>query len=146
MSGIFHISDAASIAMHAMACIAAAGHKLRSVELSHITGFSKSHIAKVLSLLVRAGLLDSDRGPQGGFQLARPASSITLLEVFEAVEGRLDEEPCNDPCPLCNASGCLTGGLARRFNEEFRKYMSSRKLSDFQIDNPVFETLNTLQK
>ncbi len=142
MSGIFHISEAASIAMHTMACIALTGRKLRAHELGKITGFSKSHIAKVLSMLVRAGLLESERGPQGGFHLARAASSISLLEVYEAVEGRLDVDPCHVPCPFCEDVGCLTGGLAPRFNREFKSYMSARKLSDIQSNKINIEPQN----
>jgi Rrf2 family protein len=125
-----------------MACIAITGRKLRAHELGRITGFSKSHIAKVLSMLVRAGLLESERGPQGGFYLARAASSISLLEVYEAVEGRLDVDPCQVPCPFCEAVGCLTGGFAPRFNREFKSYMSARKLSDFQDNKTKIEPQN----
>ncbi len=44
-----------------------------------------AYTAKVLSQLARATLLRSDRGPHGGFQLARPASEISLFEIFHAV-------------------------------------------------------------
>lgn len=142
MSGIFHISEAARIAMHTMACIASTGRKLRVYELGKITGFSKSHIAKVLSMLVRAGLLESDRGPHGGFQLARAASSISLLEVYEAVEGRLAEDPCHEPCLFCEDVGCLTGGLAPKFNREFKSYMLARRLSEFQNNKAKIEPQN----
>jgi Rrf2 family protein len=46
-----------------------------------------AYVAKVLTLLVRAQILRSDRGPRGGFQLARLASQITFLDVVEAVDG-----------------------------------------------------------
>ncbi len=135
MSNIFHISEAASIAIHTMVCISGCGIRMQAYELSRITGFSKSHIAKVLGMLVKAGLLESVRGPLGGFQLARPASTITLLEVYEAIEGKLDADSCPQPCPLCESLGCLTGELGVRFIQDFKNYMSRRKLSDFQANN-----------
>lgn len=46
-------------------------------------------LLKVLKPLVAMGLLHSVKGPRGGYQLARPPSQITLLEIIEAVEGPL---------------------------------------------------------
>ena len=66
-------------------------------------------LGKILQDLVRKGLLDSRRGPGGGFRLARRAELITLRDVVAAVDG-LDHfhqcaaglELCGDdaPCPL----------------------------------------------
>jgi hypothetical protein len=53
-------------------------------------------LLKVLKPLADAGVLDSLTGRHGGFCLARPAKDITLLEVLEAVEGRLRAEAPQD--------------------------------------------------
>jgi Rrf2 family protein len=42
--------------------------------------------------LRRAGLLNSHRGVKGGYTQARPAEAITLLEVVQALDGRIGEE------------------------------------------------------
>lgn len=47
------------------------------------------YLQKVLQQLVRANILESLRGPQGGFVLAKSVDKITLLEIIEAVEGPL---------------------------------------------------------
>ncbi|MGW4274530.1 RrF2 family transcriptional regulator [Streptomyces seoulensis] len=47
----------------------------------------RPYLNKQLQQLVRAGLLASVPGARGGFRLARPAASITLLDVFDAIEG-----------------------------------------------------------
>src|SRR5262249_1491378 len=58
---------------------------------SHLTaqahGIPERFLLKLLKPLVSAGILQSVRGPGGGYRLARPASKITLLEVIEAVDG-----------------------------------------------------------
>ena len=45
------------------------------------------YLLKILQQLVRAKVLRSKRGPQGGFWLAKPATKITMLESIEAVAG-----------------------------------------------------------
>jgi Rrf2 family protein len=47
----------------------------------------ESFVSKVLQQLVQSGLVTSQRGMRGGFQLARRAADISLLAVVEAVEG-----------------------------------------------------------
>jgi Rrf2 family protein len=50
------------------------------------------YLLKILQQLVRAKVLRSKRGPQGGFWLAKPATKITMLEIIEAVAGPLTSE------------------------------------------------------
>jgi Rrf2 family protein len=50
-------------------------------------GIPASHLMKVLQQLVRARILESERGPNGGFSLRRDPGSITLLEIIEAIDG-----------------------------------------------------------
>lgn len=47
------------------------------------------YLQKVLQQLVRANVLESLRGPQGGFVLAKPADKLNLREIIEAIEGPL---------------------------------------------------------
>ena len=60
-------------------------------------------LAKIVRNLVRAGLVRSLRGRNGGVALARPASQITVLQVIEAVDGPLALNRCvpgGGGCPL----------------------------------------------
>ena len=45
------------------------------------------YLLKILQQLVRANILRSKRGPQGGFSLAKEAKKISMLDIIEAVEG-----------------------------------------------------------
>ena len=49
-------------------------------------------LEQLFSTLRRAGLLESHRGVKGGYTLARPAEEITVLEVVQALDGRVGEE------------------------------------------------------
>jgi Rrf2 family protein len=49
-----------------------------------------AYLAKHLQSLARAGIVDTVKGPRGGYRLARPSTEITMLEIVEAIDG---EEP-----------------------------------------------------
>ncbi|HEV3260619.1 MAG TPA: Rrf2 family transcriptional regulator [Gemmataceae bacterium] len=78
------------------AVVAIAAHKgpgfpdARRVATAH--RLPAQFVSKLLRLLVKAGLLQSLRGPQGGFRLTKPAEAVTLLEIVEAVDGPVGGE------------------------------------------------------
>ncbi len=49
-------------------------------------------LEQLFSTLRRAGLLNSQRGVKGGYTLARPADEITVIEVVQALDGRVGQE------------------------------------------------------
>ena len=59
------------------------------------------YLFKILKALVRADILASTRGPHGGYFLAREPQTISLLQIFEAVEGPLNP-PIRFSCPNAN--------------------------------------------
>ena len=63
-------------------------------EISTDYKIPRSFLAKILQKLVKAKIVRSYRGVKGGFSLARPAKDISMLEVLEAVEGRLALNVC----------------------------------------------------
>lgn len=56
-------------------------------ELADHSALNRSMVANLLKDLARAGLLDSERGVNGGYRLARPIDAITLKDILHAVEG-----------------------------------------------------------
>lgn len=63
------------------------GAALPAARLAEYHEVPASYLAKNLQDLARAGLVESVRGPAGGYRLARPAAEITLLEIVEAIDG-----------------------------------------------------------
>jgi len=63
-------------------------------ELSKTTEVAGHFLSKVLQQLVRARLIRSQRGSGGGYALAVPAESVSLLEVVEAMEGPVRLNQC----------------------------------------------------
>jgi Rrf2 family protein len=64
----------------------------------------ESYLERLLTSLRRAGLIRSVRGPSGGHELARVPSSITLGEVWEALEGNEGMGTCLDEAGSCTVS------------------------------------------
>lgn len=65
-----------------------------SSEIAAAREISQQLIAKVLTVLSRAGLVEGTRGPSGGYRLARPAAEITLLDVVKVFENPEDRVMC----------------------------------------------------
>ena len=63
------------------------GGSLTAVRLAEYHGVPGPYLAKALQSLMQAGIVDSRAGRSGGYRLARPAGSVTLLQVFDAIEG-----------------------------------------------------------
>src|SRR3954447_17240651 len=90
-----HLADYAVVLMTA-AARRPAGARLSATELSTETGVPLPTTQKLMGLLATCGLLSSVRGAGGGFALARPAASISLADIVEAVEGPMAMAACSD--------------------------------------------------
>jgi Rrf2 family protein len=74
-------------------------------EIAEAQAIPASFMAKILRRLVKAGLLSSARGVNGGFGLARAAAEISLLDIVQGVEGPIhltDCAPDPDHCTLAH--------------------------------------------
>jgi len=60
---------------------------VQSEAIAKRQGVSEAYLDQLLTLLRRADLVRSMRGPRGGHELARPADQITLMDVLTALEG-----------------------------------------------------------
>ena len=70
------------------------GDRISAAQLARETGLPTPTVQKLTGKLVAAGLLQSLRGASGGLYLARPAATITLAEIVEAVEGPIALTSC----------------------------------------------------
>jgi len=65
-----------------------------AAEISRGGGVSLKYLELILRNLTRAGLLTSQRGRNGGYRLARPASEITMAEIVRSLDGPLALSAC----------------------------------------------------
>jgi Rrf2 family protein len=77
------LSRSASYAAESLSYLAArgAGRLVPSHDVARACGLSEVYLLKLVCQLVRAGLVYSRKGPNGGCRLARPAGRISLLDV-----------------------------------------------------------------
>ncbi len=129
MTNVLKISDAANLAFHATVFLAANPDRLVSVhEIAVALNVSENHLSKVLQRLAKDGLVKSIRGPKGGFALEKRADQITLLDIFQAIDGPLAHSDCLLGNPLCNGQ-CILGGLLKTMNKQVEDYFATTKIS-----------------
>src|SRR3990170_683367 len=73
-------------------------------EISEDYHIPRSFLAKILQKLVKAKIVRSYRGVKGGFSLAKQAKDISLMEVLEAIEGKLSVNICLTDKKKCGFS------------------------------------------
>jgi Rrf2 family protein len=91
-NGRVRVSAKADYAVRAAVELAAAEHTpVKAEDVANGQGIPLNFLVKILHELRLAGLVGSQRGPEGGHQLARPAAEISVADVLRAVEGPLAE-------------------------------------------------------
>jgi Rrf2 family transcriptional regulator, iron-sulfur cluster assembly transcription factor len=73
-------------------------------EVSKAVHVPKSFLAKIFQKLTKAGLVESIRGMNGGFRLAKKPSDISLLDVMSAIQGPADINLCAVDSRKCRKS------------------------------------------
>lgn len=132
MSGsILKISEAASMALHAMIELAQNQDKLVSVkEISTKLDVSANHLSKVMQRLNKAGFIESIKGFNGGFRLAQNPDELTFLEIYELFDGKLKSSNCILDKHHCGEK-CIFGDLVVSINKQVKERFEKTKLSDF---------------
>ena len=92
---------------------------------------SEKYISRLILPLNEAGFITSFRGAKGGLKLAKPPKEITLLEIVEAMEGRLAIVDCVFDKDFCPRSGeCSACKVWSSLNKKIRKQMAEITLKD----------------
>jgi Rrf2 family protein len=88
-------------------------------------------LQKILQKFVKRGIVDSHRGAQGGFSLAKEPGEVTLLEVVETMQGKLAMNRCflgRDGCP--RAPNCPLKQNWQGMEEQIASHMAGITLQD----------------
>ncbi len=134
------LSRAGEYAIRAMLHLAAMeGRGVAQISvISRTWDIPESFLRKILQLLTRAGLVTSSRGSGGGFALARSAAEITLLNVIEAVEGKLFLNKCLIGPGFCdNTSWCPVHVVWEKAQRALKEILGGASLADL-VAKPEF--------
>lgn len=93
MLRVTKLTDYATVVLTVLA--AQSDAVLSASELAERAGLESPTVSKLLKPLAQAGLVEGFRGANGGYRLARPADTITLFDVVEAMEGPLGMTECS---------------------------------------------------
>jgi Rrf2 family transcriptional regulator, iron-sulfur cluster assembly transcription factor len=96
-------------------------------ERQHI---SLSYLEQLFGKLRRARLVNSVRGPGGGYNLARPTAEITVADIISAVDEPIDATQCGGKENCIDDRRCVTHDLWATLNEKMNDYLGSVSLAD----------------
>jgi Rrf2 family protein len=100
-------------------------------ELSKSEKIPKSFLAKIFQDLAKAGLVKSVRGAHGGFSLAKAPAEISVLQIIEAIEGKIMFQRCKQLKPDCeHAGGCALCGLFEQAQDGVKDVLLRTSLVD----------------
>ena len=102
------------------------------------TGLALPTVQKVLKQLAKTGLVESARGADGGYRLARPADEISAAEILDSLEGPVAITECSHDDSHCELeSNCQVGGAWQKISVAIREALDDIRLSDLR--NPPQE-------
>lgn len=101
---------------------------------------SLPYLEQLFLKLRRSGLVDSARGPGGGYSLARPTGDITIAEIMMAVDEPVKMTRCSSGETGCVADHrCVTHDLWRALGDHIVSFLDRTTLADL-VDNATART------
>ena len=91
---------------------------------------SLSYLEQLFGKLRRHSLVESVRGPGGGYCLARPAEKVSVADIILAVDEPLDATQCGGMENCQEEKRCMTHNLWATLNEKLYEYLNSVTLQD----------------
>jgi len=121
-------SKATNYALHAMVhLIGSEQNKPVGVQpLAEQLGVSPTYLSKILTKLVKAGMIESATGANGGYRLSRNRADISFLDVIQAIEGRGSLFDCD----LEHRDGCLIRQVMLDAEQGMEQKLEHKKLID----------------
>lgn len=99
-------------------------------EIAERQHVSLSYLEQLFGKMRRRGLVESIRGPGGGYVLAHDAEDISIVDVILAVDESIDNTQCGGAANCQHDEKCLTHDLWRDLNEQIQGFLGGISLHD----------------
>ena len=129
-----HINLESDYAVRIVQYLAQSNERRDAQSIADSTCVSLRFTLKIMRKLVAADIVQSFKGAHGGYTLSRPASSITLRQVIEAVEGPYRFSRCVDNGYACNCSSVTACPFHSVFDDITQRVIQ-------KLDEATFDSL-----
>lgn len=109
------------------------GDLAQTIEISKEMGITYPYTMKIIHRLKNSGLIESRRGPQGGYILTESAKDITLYDLVAVMEGDIYINRCLEPDGYCSRNAtkfCNVHKTLEYIQDELIKILKSKKISE----------------
>lgn len=133
---MINISEATAIGLHVMIYIAnRKGEIVPLKEIAKVFSISENHLSKVLQRLVKSGFLVSVKGPRGGFSIVQGKENSSLMDIYEAIEGKYIRKDCLFSSRHITSCCCIMKPLISSINNTFEEFMknNSNSISNLKL-------------
>ncbi len=109
-------------------------------DISQCQGISLSYLEQLFSKLRGSGLVKGVRGPGGGYRLAKPASDISVSDIIDSVDEKLDFTKCKGMGDCNQGERCITHKLWSGLTEDLHRFLSGITLDQY-VNRPQISEL-----
>jgi Rrf2 family iron-sulfur cluster assembly transcriptional regulator len=108
-------------------------------DISQRQGISLSYLEQLFSKLRKRGLVDSTRGPGGGYRLSRDADAITIAEIITAIDEKVNVTRCGGDGNCQDKERCLTHELWMDLSDQIFGFLNGINLQSLVDRHEVQE-------
>ncbi|WP_078393699.1 Rrf2 family transcriptional regulator [Shouchella patagoniensis] len=126
-------SKATNYALHTMVYLTLApkGNAVGVEQLAKVQDLSPTYLSKILTKLVKAGLIESNPGVNGGYSILKRAHTISFLDVIQAIEGQTTLFSCSlEHDDLSRNDDCLIEQVMAEAEAKMREDLNSKYIVD----------------
>jgi Rrf2 family iron-sulfur cluster assembly transcriptional regulator len=109
-------------------------------DISQCQGISLSYLEQLFAKLRKCGLVEGVRGPGGGYRLARSADQISVADIIQSVDEKLDMTKCGGKGNCSKGEKCLTHQLWFELSCKLYNFLSDIKLDQY-VNRPEINEL-----
>lgn len=128
------VTRKSELAVRALVVLRSTPDRVKAPVLAEALGTTAAFVPQVVAPLVKAGWVQSDPGPLGGYQCVVDLDAVSVLDVIEAVDGETDGGQCVVADRPCTAqTPCVLHEAWKRARHELTTTLASMSLADLML-------------